>query len=124
MSNQDGKKMKDFGLWVYDPNNERAVKLDFSGNITLDNGNKGTILGIKGQSRDGNKRFLKIFAQVGTLWKNDDGRFTGDMNYPDAGGQKALIGWLNDNGDVLSGYKNDPKPKQNSQKPKQEAAPF
>ena len=46
------------------------------------------------------------------LFKSEDGKFTGEMNYPDAGGQKGLIGWLNDEGTILSGYKNEYKPKQ------------
>ena len=39
----------------------------------------------------------KSIAQVGVLFKGDD-KFTGEMNYPDAGGHKGLIGWLNDQG--------------------------
>jgi hypothetical protein len=114
MSNNGSGKQKDWVLFPFDANNEKAIKLDFSGNVILDNGKKGTILGVKGQSNDGSKKFLKIYAQVGVLFKGDD-KFTGEMNYPDAGGQKGLIGWLNDEGNVLSGYKNEPRPKQNSQ---------
>ena len=40
-------------------NNEKPIKIDFSGNVTLDNGAKGTILGVKGQSKDGNTKFPK-----------------------------------------------------------------
>jgi hypothetical protein len=109
--NNGSAKQKDFVLFPYDASNERAIKLDFSGNVTLDNGNKGTILGVKGQSKDGNTRFVKVFAQVGVIFKGDD-KFTGEMNYPEAGGQKGLIGWLNDAGTILSGYKNEYKPKQ------------
>ena len=122
MQNWSNKKDKYFALFPFDPNNEKSIKLDFSGNVTLDNGNKGTILGVKGQSKDGNTKFLKIYAQVGVLFKNDDGKFTGEMNYPDAGGHKGLIGWLNDQGNVLSGYKNEPKPKQ--AKPQSKEIPF
>ncbi len=102
---------------------KKLSKLDFSGNVILDNGKKGTILGVKGQSNDGSKKFLKIYAQVGVLFKGDD-KFTGEMNYPDAGGQKGLIGWLNDEGNVLSGYKNEPRPKQNSQRPRKTTSSF
>ena len=118
-------KQKDFGLWVYDPNSDKAIKLDFSGNISLTNGAKGTILGVKGSSKDGSKRFLRIFAQVGTLWRQDDGKFTGQINYPDAGGNKGLIAWLNDSGTILSGYKNEPRKDANKkQDNRQQAAPF
>jgi len=34
------------------------------------------------------------------------------MNYPEAGGAKGLIGWINESGNILSGYKNEPRPKQ------------
>ena len=122
MSTNGNASKKDFGLWIYDPNHEKAIKISFSGNITLDSGKKGTILGVKGKSNDGNKKFVKVFAQVGILWKQDDGKFTGDINYPEAGGNKSLIGWLNENGDSLSGYKNDPKPKQ--AKPQSKEIPF
>ena len=112
MSTNNGSgKQKDFVLFPYDANNEKAIKIDFSGNVTLDNGNKGTILGTKGVSKDGKSKFVRIFAQVGVVFKGDD-KFTGEMNYPDAGGQKGLIGWLNDEGTILSGYKNEYKPKQ------------
>ena len=56
--------------------------------------------------------FIKVFAQVGVLFRSDDGKFTGDMNYPEAGGAKGLIGWINESGNILSGYKNEPRPKQ------------
>ena len=123
MSNNNGSKQKDFALFEYNPNDERAVKISFSGNVTLDNGNKGTILGVKGQSKDGTKRFLRVFAQVGTLWKNDE-NFSGSMNYPEAGGEKSLIAWLNKEGTILSGYKNDPKKDNKKQESKQQSAPF
>jgi hypothetical protein len=111
MQNNGSGKQKDFVLFPYDANNEKAIKIDFSGNVTLDNGNKGTILGAKAASKDGKTKFVRVFAQVGVLFKGDD-KFTGEMNYPDAGGQKGLIGWLNDEGTILSGYKNEYKPKQ------------
>ena len=111
IQNNGSGKQKDFVLFPYDANNEKAIKIDFSGNVTLDNGNKGTILGAKAASKDGKTKFVRVFAQVGVLFKGDD-KFTGEMNYPDAGGQKGLIGWLNDEGTILSGYKNEYKPKQ------------
>ena len=111
MQNNGSGKQKDFVLFPYDANNEKAIKIDFSGNVTLDNGNKGTILGSKAASKDGKTKFVRVFAQIGVLFKGDD-KFTGEMNYPDAGGQKGLIGWLNDEGTILSGYKNEYKPKQ------------
>ncbi len=111
MQNNGSGKQKDFVLFPYDANNEKAIKIDFSGNVTLDNGNKGTILGTKASSKDGKTKFVRVFAQIGVLFKGDD-KFTGEMNYPDAGGQKGLIGWLNDEGTILSGYKNEYKPKQ------------
>jgi hypothetical protein len=112
MQNNGSGKQKDFVvLFPYDANNEKAIKIDFSGNVTLDNGNKGTILGAKASSKDGKTKFVRVFAQIGVLFKGDD-KFTGEMNYPDAGGQKGLIGWLNDEGTILSGYKNEYKPKQ------------
>lgn len=111
MQNNGSGKQKDFVLFPYDANNEKAIKIDFSGNVTLDNGKKGTILGSKAASKDGKSKFVRVFAQVGVLFKGDD-KFTGEMNYPDAGGQKGLIGWLNDEGTILSGYKNEYKPKQ------------
>ena len=117
-------KQKDFALFPYEPNNEKSIKLDFSGNISLDNGNKGTILGVKASSKDGSKRFVRIFAQVGVLFKNDE-NFTGQINYPDAGGNKGLIAWLNDSGTILSGYKNEPRKDANKkQDNRQQAAPF
>jgi hypothetical protein len=112
MQNNNGNaKQKDWVLFQYDANNEKAIKIDFSGNVNLDNGNKGTILGVKGQSKDGNVKFIKVFAQVGVIFKGDD-KFTGEMNYSEAGGHKGLIGWLNEQGTILSGYKNEPRPKQ------------
>ena len=117
-------KQKDFALFPYEPNNEKSIKLDFSGNISLDNGAKGTILGVKASSKDGSKRFVRIFAQVGVLFKNDE-KFTGQINYPDAGGEKGLIAWLNDSGTILSGYKNEPRKDANKkQDNRQQAAPF
>ena len=114
-------KEKDFILFQYDPNHEMSVKIDFSGNMKLANGVKGTILASKGTSKDGNTKFVKVFAQVGVLFKGDD-KFTGDMNYPEAGGQKGLIGWINESGNILSGYKNEPRPKQT--KPQSKEIPF
>ena len=111
MQNNGSGKQKDFVLFPYDANNEKAIKIDFSGNVTLDNGKKGTILGSKAASKDGKTKFVRVFAQIGVLFKGDE-KFTGEMNYPDAGGQKGLIGWLNDEGTILSGYKNEYKPKQ------------
>ena len=112
MSENGNAKQKDWVLFQYDASNERAIKIDFSGNVNLDNGNKGTILGVKGTSKDGNTKFIKIFSQTAVLFMGDDDKFTGDMNYPEAGGQKGLIGWINETGNILSGYKNEPRPKQ------------
>jgi len=81
MQNNGSGKQKDWVLFPYDANNEKAIKIDFSGNVNLDNGNKGTILGVKAQSKDGNTKFVKVYAQVGVLFKGDD-KFTGEMNYP------------------------------------------
>jgi hypothetical protein len=121
MSTNGNAKQKDWVLFPYKADDERALKIAFSGNVTLDNGNKGTILGVKGVSKDGNSKFVRVFAQVGVVFKGDD-KFTGEMNYPEAGGHKGLIGWLNDEGTILSGYKNDPKPKQ--AKPQSKEIPF
>jgi len=114
MSNQSGKE-KDWVFFEYDPSNERSVKIDFSGNIKLNNGAKGTILGSKGSSKDGNTKFVRIFKQVGVLFKGDDNKFTGDINDAEIGGKKALIGWLNADAKVknISGYANEPKAKGN-----------
>ena len=68
MSDNGSGKQKDWVLFPYDANNEKAIKIDFSGNVNLDNGNKGTILGVKGSSKDGNTKFVKVFAQVGVLF--------------------------------------------------------
>ena len=122
MSTNGNAKQKDFVLFPFDSNNEKAIKIAFSGNVSLENGAKGTILGSKGVSKDGKSKFVRVFAQIGVLFKSEDGKFTGEMNYPDAGGHKALIGWLNDEGTILSGYKNDPKPKQG--KPQSKEIPF
>ena len=111
MSTNGNAKQKDWVLFPYKADDERAINISFSGNVILDNGNKGTILGVKGVSKDGKSKFVRIFAQVGVVFKGDD-KFTGEMNYPDAGGQKGLIGWLNDEGTILSGYKNEPRPKE------------
>ncbi len=111
MSTNGNAKQKDWVLFEYQPQSEKALKISFSGNVVLDSGNKGTILGVKGVSKDGKSKFVRVFAQVGILFKGDE-KFTGEMNYPDAGGQKGLIGWLNDEGTILSGYKNEYKPKQ------------
>ena len=108
MPEQTGKKEKDFVLFEYDPEHEKAVKITFSGNIKLKNGYKGTILGVKGTSKDGNTKFIRIFSQTGVLFKGDD-KFTGDLEWSEVGGKKALIGWLNDEGKILSGYANEPK---------------
>ena len=43
MSNNGSGKQKDWVLFPYDANNEKAIKIDFSGNVILDNGAKGTI---------------------------------------------------------------------------------
>ena len=72
MQNNGSGKQKDWVLFPYDANNEKAIKIDFSGNVNLDNGNKGTILGVKAQSKDGNTKFVKVYAQVGVLFKGDD----------------------------------------------------
>ncbi len=114
-SNNGSGKQKDWVLFPFDATNEKSIKLDFSGNINLDNGNKGTILGVKGSSRDGNTKFVKIFAQIGVLFRGEE-KFTGEMNYPEAGGHKGLIGWVNESGNILSGYKNEPRPKQDAPK--------
>ncbi|NND23326.1 MAG: hypothetical protein HKN86_01400 [Acidimicrobiia bacterium] len=112
MQNNNGNaKQKDWVLFQFQPDNPKAIKIDFSGNVNLENGAKGTILGVKGQSKDGNTKFIKVFAQVGVIFKGDD-KFTGEMNYSEAGGHKGLIGWLNEQGTILSGYKNEPRPKQ------------
>ena len=109
MSNQTGKE-KDFVLFPYDGNDERAIKIDFSGNAKLLNGYKGSILVVKGTSKDGNKKFIKIFAQVGVMFKNDDGKFTGDITWSEIGAKKAIVAWLNDKSDKpnISGYMNEP----------------
>jgi len=39
----------------------------------------------------------------------DDSKFTGDLTWSEVGGKKSLIGWLNDEGKILSGYANEPK---------------
>ena len=109
MSNQVGKQ-KDWVLFPYDANNPKAVKIDFSGNTKLANGEKGT-------------KFIRIFAQVGVLFKGDDNKFTGNLHAPEvAPNQKSLIGWLNDKSEKpnISGYQNDPQDKpQQQQQPKQ-----
>ena len=101
-------KEKDFALFEYDPEHEKAIKITFSGNIKLKNGYKCTILGVKVTSKDGNTKFIRIFSQTGVLFKGDD-KFTGDITWSEVGGKKALIGWLNDEGKILSGYANEPK---------------
>jgi fatty acid/phospholipid biosynthesis enzyme len=120
MQQSGNKKDKDFAIFPYDINDERAVKLDYSGNVILKNGKKGTILGVKGVSKDGSKKFIKVFAQVGVLFKGDDNKFTGNMNYPDAGGG-SLIGWANDAGTVLSGYNNENKEEAKPQPSRQQS---
>ncbi len=117
-------KEKDWVLFPYDPNHEMSVKIDFSGNIKLANGVKGTILASKGTSKDGNTKFVRLFKQVGVLFKGDEGKFTGDITDVEIGGKKveingkkveivgkkALVGWLNDKSDKpnISGYANEP----------------
>ena len=56
---QNGKS-KDWVLFPYDASNEKAIKIDFSGNTLLANGEKGTLLGSKGTSKDGNTKFIRI----------------------------------------------------------------
>ena len=116
MEKKTGKE-KDFAFFPYDATHEKSIKIDFSGNIKLKNGNKGTILGVKGVSKDGNTKFIRIFSQSGVLFKGDD-KFTGDITWTEHGGKKAHIGWLNDKGDIVSGYANDPSA------PKSEKIPF
>ena len=102
-------KEKDFAFFPYDANHEKAIKLSFSGNIKLHNSDKkGIILGVKGTSKDGNTKFIRIFSQTGVMFKGDD-KFTGDITWSELGGKKSLIGWLNDKGEILSGYANNPK---------------
>ena len=86
-------KKKILLFFPYDANHEKAIKLSFSGNIKLHNGNKGTILGVKGTSKDGNTKFIRIFSQTGVLFKGDD-KFTGDLTWSEVGGKKSLIGWF------------------------------
>ena len=76
----------------------------------LANGVKGTILASKGTSKDGNTKFIRLFKQVGVLFKGDEGKFTGDITDVEIGGKKALVGWLNDKSDKpnISGYANEP----------------
>jgi len=126
---QNGKS-KDWVLFPYDASNEKAIKIDFSGNTLLSNGEKGTLLGSKGTSKDGNTKFIRIFAQVGVLFKGDDNKFTGNINAPEIGSSKKnLIGWLNDKSEKpnIAGYQNDPqdKPQQEQQQqPKDDALSF
>ncbi|BAQ89255.1 hypothetical protein [uncultured Mediterranean phage uvMED] len=126
---QNGKS-KDWVLFPYDASNEKAIKIDFSGNTLLANGEKGTLLGSKGTSKDGNTKFIRIFAQVGVLFKGDDNKFTGNINAPEIGSSKKnLIGWLNDKSEKpnIAGYQNDPqdKPQQEQQQqPKDDALSF
>ena len=103
-------KEKDWVLFPYDPNHEMSVKIDFSGNMKLANGVKGTILASKGTSKDGNTKFVRLFKQVGGLFKGDEGKFTGDITDVEIGGKKALVCWLNDKSDKpnISGYANEP----------------
>ena len=103
-------KEKDWALFPYDGSHEKAIKIDFSGNIKLHNSDrKGTVLGVKGVSKDGNTKFVRIFSQTGVLFLGDDGKFTGDITWKDVGGKKALIGWANEEKKILSGYANEPK---------------
>ena len=84
----------------------------------------------KGTSKDGNTKFIRIFAQVGVLFKGDDNKFTGNINAPEIGSSKKnLIGWLNDKSEKpnIAGYQNDPqdKPQQEQQQqPKDDALSF
>ena len=92
MSNQSGKS-KDWVLFPYEADNPKSIKIDFSGNTLLANGEKGTILGSKGTSKDGNTKFIRIFAQVGVLFKGDDNKFTGNIHAPeDAPNKKHIRG--------------------------------
>ena len=121
MSNQAGKQ-KDWVLFPYNPNNhEKSVKIDFSGNTKLANGEKGTILGSVKELLLKVTKFIRIFAQVGVLFRGDDNKFTGNLHAPEvAPNQKSLIGWLNDKSEKpnISGYQNDPQDKP-QQQPKQ-----
>jgi hypothetical protein len=67
MSTNGNAKQKDWVLFPYKADDERALKIAFSGNVSLDNSNKGTILGVKGVSKDGNSKFVRVFAQVGVI---------------------------------------------------------
>ena len=107
-------KEKDWVLFPYDPNHEMSVKIDFSGNIKLANGKlKELFLASKGTSKDGNIKFVRLFKQVGVLFKGDEGKFTGDITDVEIGGKKALVGWLNDKSDKpnISGFANEPSVK-------------
>lgn len=110
MQNTGKGKPKDWVLFPYNGSDERSIKIDFSGNTLLSNGNKGTILGVKGTSKDGNVKFIRIFSQTGVLFKNDDGKFTGDITWTEVGGKKALVGWSNESSDKpnIAGYQNEP----------------
>lgn len=109
-------------LFPYNPNHEKSIKLDFSGKVPLTNGKQGSILGVKGTSKDGNTKFVRVFAQVGVLFKDTEkeNQFTGSINYSEVGGEKSLLGFLNDKSETpnLSGYLNEPskKGKQNNLK--------
>ena len=116
MANQNGKE-KDFVFFPYDPNHEKAIKIDFSGNIKLNTGVKATVLGSKGSSQDGNTKFIKVFKQVGVLFKGDDNKFSGEINDVEIGGLKSLIGWSNPDAKIpnISGYTNIPNPKKTTE---------
>ena len=44
------------------------------------------------------------------MFKNDDGKFTGDITWSEIGAKKAIVGWLNDKSDKpnIAGYMNEP----------------
>ena len=60
MSTNGNAKQKDWVLFPYKADDELAVKIAFSGNVILENGKKGTILGVKGVSKDGNSKFVLV----------------------------------------------------------------
>ena len=72
MSTNGNAKQKDWVLFPYKADDERAINISFSGNVVLDNGNKGTILGVKGVSKDGKSKFVRVFAQVGVVFNGSD----------------------------------------------------
>ena len=52
---------------------------------------------------------LEFLVKQESYFKGDDSKFTGDLTWSEVGGKKSLIGWLNDKGEILSGYANNPK---------------